>query len=291
MKPTKLTTHRGGLWYFADPPSPPYESYNNLSYSDGMYGFAPFAILYGRTYSDIYLSPTSTLHQLELIHTHCLHRDTGLLVHGYDASRCAPWADPVTGSSSVVWGRSLAWYTIGLVDALEIADTDPSPDLVHARSVERIRAIFQQLALAEIAAIRKSARTTARYGVWQVFDMPGQPDNFVEASASAMLTYALAKGIRLGYLDGGVVDGGEHHHLRHRQSVLSAAESALDVVCAMYRDLLAHFIVREGNGTLDYMGTSVIASLHVPKPDYNVRSLLFFSSLSSTIIYSATCCV
>ena len=137
-----------------------------------------------------------------------------------------------------------------------------------------MRTIFQQLALAEIAAIRNSERKTGRYGVWQVFDVPGGPDNFVEASASAMLTYALAKGIRLGYLEG--VD---EKDLRS-QYVLSSAESALDVVQATYNDLLTHFVIVNGNNTLDYTSTSSIASLHIPKPDYYVRHTFLIRSVT-----------
>ncbi len=229
-----------------------------------MYGFAPFATLYGQVYADNNLNLDHALHQLELIYNHCLHDDTGLIVHGYDASNRAPWADPVTGASPVIWGRSLAWYTIGLVDALEIAETSPDP--VHARSLTRMRAIFQRLALAEVAAVRKSARKTGRYGVWQVVDRAGEVDNFVEASATAMVTYALAKGVRLGYLDRHAFD---RDAVESQQSV-QGVESVLDVARAMYGDLLAHFVVRNGNGTLDYVGTSVIASLHVPNPDYHV---------------------
>ena len=256
--------HQGGLWYYADP-QPPEESYGNLSYSDGMYGFAPFATLYSRTYNDSHLNPTSVLHQLELIYNHCLQYESGLIVHGYDASRHAPWANPITGASPIVWGRGLAWYTVGLVDALEIIGASSNPDTVHSRSIERMRTIFKRLALAEIEAIRKSARKTGRYGVWQVVDMPGKPDNFVEASASAMVTYALAKGIRLGYLEGGADLG----------PAGTKAESALDIVRATYSDLLTHFVVRNANGTLNYTGTSIVASLGVSKLDYSVRYFYF----------------
>ena len=261
-----LTNHQGGFWYFVDPP-PPYETYGNLSYSDGMYGFAPFAALYEQIYGDSHLNLETVLHQFELIYDHCLHKDTGLIVHGYDASRRAPWAHPVTGASPIVWGRSLAWYTIGLVDVLEIAGA--LPDHVHARSFQRIRTIFQRLALAETAAIRTSAQTTGRYGVWQVFDMPGAPSNFVEASATAMITYALAKGVRLGYLHG-FDDHGVHPYQKLRD-----VEDVLSITRAMYNDLLAHFIVHKNDGTLDYTGTSIISSLHVPKPDYYVHLALY----------------
>ena len=36
---------------------------------------------------------------------------------------------------------------------------------------------------------------------WQVLDQPNRKGNYLEASASSMLTYALAKGARLGYID------------------------------------------------------------------------------------------
>ena len=237
-----------------------------------MYGFAPFATLYGQTYNNTHLSSTSALQQLELIRTHCLHPDTGLLVHGYDASRHAPWADPVTGASPIVWGRSLAWYTVGLVDALEIAGARSNPNSVHTQSFERMRTIFQQLARAEVVAIRKSARETGRYGVWQVVDMPGQPGNFVEASASALLTYALGKGIRLGYFKS-VGDRG------------TDAESGLDVVRATYEDLLAHFVKRNENGILEYTNTSIVASLQVPKLDYDVCCLFSFIKFAAVIFH------
>ena len=268
-----------------------------------MYGFAPFATLYGHTYHDPHLNLTSAYHQLQLIHTHCRHNATGLLVHGYDASRRAPWADPVTGASPVVWGRSLAWYTVGLVDALEIASAataaaSSNPTTVSARRslvVHRMRTLFHQLAVAEIAALRHSVRETGRAGVWQVVDMPGRADNFVEASATALLTYALAKGIRLGFFlldeeeekkeDDDVADEIQSAtYARPRKG----SKNALHILRATYDDLVAHFVVPTHNNTLNFTGTSTIASLSVPKPDYYVRylsvsspffSFLFFSSL------------
>ena len=284
-------THTGGLWYFSSPP-PPYEPYGNLSFSDGMYAYAPFAALY----NDTHLNPSSALFQLQLIHTHCHRRESGLLVHGYDASRRAPWADKVTGASPVVWGRSLAWYTVGLVDALEIANAGASassspfhPDIDtgtdSAAVLHRIRTLFHHLALAELTSLHRSARKTGRSAIWQVVDEPGQVDNFVEASATALLTYALAKGIRLGFIpddDGSLAganvdddDRGATHPQPQRRNNGSLGRSAMtQMVRAMYEYLVAHFIVRRDDGMLNFTGTSVIASLSVPRPDYYV--CLFF---------------
>ena len=110
-------------------------------------------------------------------------------------------------------------------------------------------------------------------------------DNFVEASATALLTYALAKGIRLGFIpddDGSLADGnvdddrGATHPQSQRRNNGSLGRSAItQMVRAMYEDLVAHFIVRRDDGMLNFTGTSVIASLSVPRPDYYV--CLFFS--------------
>ena len=57
-------------------------------------------------------------------------------------------------------------------------------------------AILQRLAVA-VARVQDEDS-----GVWwQVLDQPRREGNYLEASVSCMFTYALAKGVRLGYLD------------------------------------------------------------------------------------------
>lgn len=232
-----------------------------------MYGFAPFAVLYGLVYGDPHLNIDSALHQLEIMYQHTLHSDTGLIVHGYDGSRQAPWADPTTGASPIVWGRSLAWYTIGLVDALAMAETDSG--LRQTKAYKRMREIYENLAAAEIEAIRHSAKNTGRYGAWQVFDQPGKEGNFVEASATAMLIYALGKGLRYGYI-----------RLEKKSAWVSLLQSSQrvltegveDLVHSTYKDLVENFITERANGTLDFEGTSVLSSLHVTSPNFDVSA-------------------
>ncbi|KAL5366540.1 Six-hairpin glycosidase-like protein [Aspergillus floccosus] len=266
-----------GFWYFVDPP-PPYPPYGNLSYSDGMYGFAPFAALYGMTYGDPEVNLDAALLQLELLYEQSIDPATGLIRHGYDGSRDAPWAHPITGASPIVWGRSLAWYLIGAVDTLEIVanrSADRSNAMSTDTTVQRIRDIFQRLARATVDALQDSARRTGRYAIWQVMDRPGEPGNFVEASASAMVAYMLAKGVRLGYLPGsGVASAwrtGERLQVQDprpgfRDSVGDPEVWA--VARALYEDVVEHFVVRREDDTLDFLGTSIIASLHEEKPYY-----------------------
>jgi hypothetical protein len=82
----------GGLWYY---------TYPNWSYLDGMASFAPFYTLYTTLYDDENTTavPRDLETQLQLLWTHCRHNTSGLLVHGYDDSRTAVWADNVTGAS------------------------------------------------------------------------------------------------------------------------------------------------------------------------------------------------
>jgi rhamnogalacturonyl hydrolase YesR len=49
---------------------------------------------------------------------------TGLLVHGFDESKTAVWADPVTGASPLVWNRAVGWYFVSLIEVLDIYPKD-----------------------------------------------------------------------------------------------------------------------------------------------------------------------
>jgi len=69
---------------------------------------------------------------------------------------------------------------------------------------------------------------------------PGRAGNYIESSGSAMFTYALYKGARLGFLNGSVVQ----------------------VASRAYEYLVDEFVVREANGTLSWNGTVAVCSLN-----------------------------
>lgn len=93
-----------------------------------------------------------------------------------------------TGLSQEVWARALGWYAMALVDTI------PSFPANHPQRVKLI-AVLQHVA--ESATKYQDVENGTW---WDVMDKGGQAGNFREASASAMFTYALAKGGRLGYL-------------------------------------------------------------------------------------------
>ncbi|KAJ7145841.1 glycosyl hydrolase [Mycena epipterygia] len=213
----------GGLWYYV---------YPQWSYLDGMYSLAPFYTAYTTSF-DAHNSTAiaDMIHQVDLLWQHCYNSSTGLLVHGYDDSRTAVWADPVTGASPHVWGRSLGWYTMALVDTLEILPR-------QASEWQPLQSRFRQLA----GAVRAAADASSG-GWWQLLDQPGRAGNYIESSGSAMFTYALFKGVRLGYLD-------------------NNASAYTDVAARAYRYITDAFVVNNGNGTLGYNGTVSVCSLN-----------------------------
>ena len=170
-------TFEGNFWHKA--------IYPNQVWLDGLYMAQPFCALYEKTlgagdYSDI-------LSQIEKVHEHMRDPETGLYYHGYDASRTAFWADPVTGRSQNFWLRSIGWFAVAMADLCEI--------LPEGAEKERLCAIFRELME---AADRWSDPETGLY--WQVVDQGGREGNYLETSGSSMLAYAMLKGARLGVL-------------------------------------------------------------------------------------------
>lgn len=84
--------------------------------------------------------------------------------------------------------RAMGWYGMALVDVLE---SYPAGDPGRAS----LLAIFQRYAKA-VAAVQDSA--TGCW--WDILDKDSEQGNYLEASASSMFVYTLAKGVRSGYL-------------------------------------------------------------------------------------------
>jgi unsaturated rhamnogalacturonyl hydrolase len=123
------------------------------------------------------------------IEKHAKDPKTGLLYHGWDESKSQKWADAKTGRSPEVWGRSMGWYVMGLVEVLAVF-----PQKHPQRPV--LLAILNRLA----PVLAKYQDTNS--GVWyQIIDKANVKGNYLEASGSTMFAYALAKAVRLGYLD------------------------------------------------------------------------------------------
>lgn len=247
----------GGLWYYDNPAS--LVAYQNLSYLDGMYSYPPFVVSRAGLEGS-FTSPDSNLamavKQLQILYDICV-RPSGLLVHGYDALSAHAWANKTTGASPEVWGRSLAWYSLGLLNTLEAA---AAQYLQASDSYESLLSLFRDVMDAQIRAAEYSIAKTNKTGLWQVVDRPGEGDNFVEASSSFMTVYTLLHSVRLGYLPG----GGAATCQGARNETTSIRSLAAD----MYNEVSQQYLIRYANGSLSLNGTSSIASLSAQDVNY-----------------------
>jgi unsaturated rhamnogalacturonyl hydrolase len=176
---THPRTSEGGFWHK--------KIYPYQMWLDGLYMGEPFYAEYAATFHEP-AAFDDIAKQFILMERHARDEKTGLLYHGWDESRKQRWANPETGRSPNFWGRAMGWYSMALVDTLEHFPKD------HPQRGEVI-AILNRTA----AAIEKYQ--DAKTGLWwQVLDKGGAKGNYLESSAAAMFVYALAKGVRLGYL-------------------------------------------------------------------------------------------
>lgn len=215
----------GGLWYYV---------YPEWSYLDGMFSLLPFM----STYAPAHTNLTDMVLQISLLRDHCTQKNTSLLFHGYDYSRRAIWADPRTGASPYVWGRSLGWFLASLVQTW---------DKLSCQSVQRGELLTLCNLTKDITV--QLSRSLVQYADpetgawWQIVTLPGERGNYLESSSTALFTFSLLKALRIGLLSG------------HQTDYKSAALKA-------YEYTLREFITDTGNGTIGFNQTVSVCSLN-----------------------------
>jgi unsaturated rhamnogalacturonyl hydrolase len=236
--------------------------YPNQMWLDGIYMASPFYAEFGRTFGEPAAFDDVTL-QITLIEKHTRDPQTGLLYHAWDESRQQRWADPATGCSPHFWGRAVGWYAMALVDVLDDLPLD------HPQRPE-ILAILTRL----VAAVQRVQDPAT--GLWyQVLDQADRAGNYLEASASCMFVYALAKAVRLGYIGDASMDVARKGYNGILANLIRVDEQGLtnlDKICAVgglggtpYRDGSYEYYIGERISTNDYKGAGpfVLASLEL----------------------------
>ncbi len=211
-------TKEGGYWHK--------QRYPYQMWLDGLFMCEPFAAEYSRLFN----KPEhfdDIARQFALIEKYAVDEQTGLVYHGYDESREQKWADKKTGLSPHFWSRAIGWYAMALVDVLDFF-----PEY-HPEKANLIK-YLQRL----VPALVKYQN--AQSGVWyQMTTQGNRKGNYFEASASCMFVYALAKGVRQGYLDA---------------RYLSAARKG-------YAGILKEFVEKEKDGTISLNKTVSVGGL------------------------------
>ncbi|HEX4309753.1 MAG TPA: glycoside hydrolase family 88 protein [Acidobacteriaceae bacterium] len=208
----------GGFWHKT--------IYPNQMWLDGLYMAEPFYAEYAARFQEPQDFAEIT-RQFVLIDQHARDAKTGLLYHGWDESRQQDWANRQTGDSQSFWARGMGWYMMALVDTLPwYPENDPGR--------AELLAILRRTAAAVVKV------QDPQSGLWyQVMDKPGAKGNYFEASAACMFTYALAKGVRLGYLPRNYTRNAERG----------------------WRGIQARFVKSESDGNLTLKGTVKVAGL------------------------------
>ena len=215
---THPRTSEGGFWHK--------KIYPSQMWLDGLFMGEPFYAEYAATFheDDAF---DDIAKQFILMERHARDDKTGLLYHGWDESRKQRWANRETGRSPNFWGRAMGWYAMALVDTL---DNFPRN---HPQRAELV------------AILNRLARAVAKYqeprsGLWyQVLDKGGEKGNYLESSAACMFVYALAKGVRQGYLPA----------------------ASRQVAEKGYRGLLKEFVKTDPSGQVNLEGTVSVAGL------------------------------
>jgi unsaturated rhamnogalacturonyl hydrolase len=215
---THPRTSEGGFWHK--------KIYPSQMWLDGLYMGEPFYAEYDTLFGDRPALDDVVL-QFSLMEIHSADNRTGLLYHGWDESRKQRWANPRTGRSPHFWGRAMGWYAMALVDALDYFPANDEKREVLIKILERLAVAVQKY-------------QEPKSGLWyQILDKGNAKGNYLEASASCMFTYALAKGVRKGYLP---------------PSYLGVAQKG-------YRGIVSRFIKSDPGGQTNLDGTVSVAGL------------------------------
>jgi unsaturated rhamnogalacturonyl hydrolase len=172
-------TSDGGYWHKL--------RYPNQMWLDGLFMASPFLAQYGKVFNEP-AAFDEVAKQILLMDQHGYDAKTGLYYHAWDETRSRPWANKQTGQSPNFWGRAMGWYGMAIVDSLDFfSPTHPE--------VEPINEVLRKVA---DGIVRWQDPKTGLW--WQVLDQGDRKGNYLEATASSMFVYTLAKGINRGYL-------------------------------------------------------------------------------------------
>ena len=165
--------------------------YPDQVWLDGMYMVLPFYVKFANlflekdekkaVYEDVYR---------QFFNVEALLKDskTGLYYHAYDSSRKMFWCDKETGLCENFWLRALGWFSMAMLDSLTLLEDKESKDYKH------LLKMFSEF-------IKSVIDFQSESGMWyQLPIFPGREKNYLETSGSAILSYSILKGVRLGIL-------------------------------------------------------------------------------------------
>jgi unsaturated rhamnogalacturonyl hydrolase len=177
---THPRTSQGGFWHK--------QRYPSQMWLDGLFMGTPFYAEYTMDFKGPAADYDDVARQFKLINEHLYDPASGLYYHGWDERKEQDWANRTTGTSSNFWGRGLGWYAMGLVDVLDFLP----------RNHPARKDIIAQIKQVSDGVVKWQDANSGLW--WQVLDKGGRPGNYLEATASSMFVYSMAKAVNKGYL-------------------------------------------------------------------------------------------
>lgn len=207
--------------------------YPHQVWLDGLFMAQPFYTRYEtlrnqqKNYDDI-------LNHFKVVRKHMYSEQDQLYYHGYDASKTAFWADKKTGLSKNFWLRATGWYVVSIVDVIDYLDNSypARKDFFYPLLKEAIDGLLTY----------QDKKSNLFY---QVINQPNEPKNYLESSGSALIAYAILKGVRLGALD---------------LSYQAIGQAIFNGIVDMY--------ISDNDGDLNMKGICLVSGLG---PDHNLR--------------------
>jgi rhamnogalacturonyl hydrolase YesR len=185
---------------------------------DGVFMGQIFLARYGKTIGDSAYAFNEVVYQMTKIAEIC-QKENGLLLHGWNESKTAGWADKETGLAPEVWSEGLGWYAVLIADVFDHLPKD------HPGR-NKLMVVLKDLC----EGLRQSQDSES--GMWcQVVDKCDEPGNWNETSGTGMFIYLLQRSI-----DNGFIPANEYQPAVHKayngiiKKVVKNREGYLDLI-------------------------------------------------------------
>ncbi|KAA5807413.1 glycoside hydrolase family 88/105 protein [Thermoanaerobacterium thermosaccharolyticum] len=170
-------TNEGNFWHK--------DIYPYQVWLDGLYMVMPFYVKYIKDFGNID-EVNDILNQFLNVRRRMWNEEKRLYYHGYDESKKEAWADKKTGVSPNFWGRAEGWFVMALVDVLEEMN----------EKMESEKNTLARILKEAIDGLLMYQDKNS--GMWyQVLDKGNEKGNYLETSATLMISYSILKGVRL----------------------------------------------------------------------------------------------
>lgn len=149
---------------------------------DGLYMGQIYYLTYAFKHNDK-KAVKDSLTQFKNVRKYLFNEEDKLYYHAHDETKIMQWANKETGLSPHVWSRSVGWYAMALIDAIDVLEK-------NNHSSKELKGYLAELVDNLLPHLHENM-------LYQLVDLHNLEGNYLETSGSAMLAYTLIKGYKL----------------------------------------------------------------------------------------------